>query len=61
MMILKDVLREATIENMSKGNVENIVITGITDNSRDVKKGFLLVAVKGYSVDDHKCLTPGMK
>ena len=30
---------------------ENIWITGITDNSKEVKKGYIFVATKGYLVD----------
>ena len=37
----------------AKGNLD-LEITGIEDNSKEVKKGFLFVAIKGFAVDGHK-------
>lgn len=36
-----------------KGDL-NITITGIEKNSKEVKKGYLFVAIKGFSVDGHE-------
>jgi UDP-N-acetylmuramoyl-L-alanyl-D-glutamate--2,6-diaminopimelate ligase len=39
------------------GNPETKEISDITNNSREVKKGSLFAAVKGYSVDGHKYIS----
>ena len=52
-MILQDVIAESAAEILTQVNVEPIMITGISDNSKDVKEGYLFVAVSGYSVDGH--------
>jgi UDP-N-acetylmuramoyl-L-alanyl-D-glutamate--2,6-diaminopimelate ligase len=52
-MILQDVIAESAAEILTIVNVEPIKITGISDNSKDVKEGYLFVAVSGYSVDGH--------
>jgi UDP-N-acetylmuramoyl-L-alanyl-D-glutamate--2,6-diaminopimelate ligase len=36
-----------------KGDL-NVTITGIEKNSKEVKKGYLFVAIKGFSVDGHE-------
>lgn len=42
------------IENLkAKGNVD-IEIEGIENNSKNVKRDFLFVAIKGFSVDGHE-------
>jgi UDP-N-acetylmuramoyl-L-alanyl-D-glutamate--2,6-diaminopimelate ligase len=40
---------------------ENIEIKGLTSDSRDVKKGYLFVAVKGSSQDGHKYLADAIQ
>ena len=52
-MILQDVIAESAAEILTLVNVEPIMITGISDNSKDVKEGYLFVALSGYSVDGH--------
>ncbi|ULM99468.1 UDP-N-acetylmuramoyl-L-alanyl-D-glutamate--2,6-diaminopimelate ligase [Peribacillus frigoritolerans] len=51
-MILKDILKKAINGDLPK-DVEHISITGVTDNSKEIKKGFLFVAVTGYKSDGH--------
>jgi len=51
-MVLKNVL--SGIEDLkAKGNLD-IDIKGITHNSREVKEGYLFVAIKGFDSDGHK-------
>ncbi|USK67025.1 UDP-N-acetylmuramoyl-L-alanyl-D-glutamate--2,6-diaminopimelate ligase [Peribacillus frigoritolerans] len=52
-MIFKNLIKDADIENLLEINVEDISILGVTDNSRDIQKGYLFVAVSGYNVDGH--------
>ena len=53
-MIFQDVIAEsAGIKILTLVDVEPIMITGISDNSKDVKEGYLFVALSGYSVDGH--------
>src|SRR3954452_15216180 len=52
-MILQDVIAESAAEILTLVDVEPIMITGISDNSKDVKEGYLFVALSGYSVDGH--------
>jgi UDP-N-acetylmuramoyl-L-alanyl-D-glutamate--2,6-diaminopimelate ligase len=40
------------IENYEKYG-KSILLSGLTDNSRNVKKGYLFVALKGHTVDGH--------
>ena len=60
-MILQDVIAESAAEILTEVNVENIVITGITDNSKDVKEGYLFVAVSGYSFDGHHYIAEAIR
>lgn len=42
------------IDNLkAKGKID-IEINGIENNSKNVKKGFMFVAIKGFSVDGHE-------
>ncbi len=51
-MNLKEIL--VGLENLKvKGNIEKDII-GIENNSKNVKEGFLFIAIKGFSVDGHK-------
>ena len=36
----------------AKGNLD-IEISGIESNSKNIKEGFLFIAIKGFSVDGH--------
>lgn len=51
-MNIKDLIKEMEYENYS-GN-EEIEITGITCDSKKIKKGDAFVAIKGYTADGHK-------
>lgn len=41
------------IEYMCKDNINDLKITGISDDSRSIEKGFLFIAVKGPALDGH--------
>ena len=43
-----------------RGNLD-INIEGITSNSKDVKKGFLFVAIKGFKVDGHEFIASAVE
>ncbi|MCQ6274802.1 UDP-N-acetylmuramoyl-L-alanyl-D-glutamate--2,6-diaminopimelate ligase [Bacillus sp. V3B] len=60
-MILQGIIKEAVVRITSKGNLDHINITGITDNSKDVKEGYLFVAVSGYSFDGHDYITEAIR
>jgi len=51
-MNIKDLLNKIEYENYSGKN--DIEITGITCDSKKVKKGNIFVAIKGYTADGHK-------
>ncbi|MBN1487900.1 MAG: UDP-N-acetylmuramoyl-L-alanyl-D-glutamate--2,6-diaminopimelate ligase [Anaerolineae bacterium] len=51
-MFLKDLL--AVLPSTPMGIVGEIEVSGITEDSRQVKPGFLFVAVPGVSVDGHR-------
>ncbi|MFJ7470162.1 UDP-N-acetylmuramoyl-L-alanyl-D-glutamate--2,6-diaminopimelate ligase [Peribacillus frigoritolerans] len=59
-MILKDILKEAINADLPK-DVEHISITGVTDNSKEIKKGFLFVAVTGYKSDGHNYINDAIR
>ena len=59
-MILKDILKEAINGDLPK-DVEHISITGVTDNSKEIKKGFLFVAVTGYKSDGHNYINDAIR
>jgi len=42
------------LEKIDKSRTENVVINGITNDSRKVEKGHLFVAIRGESFDGHK-------
>lgn len=42
------------LEKIDKSRTENVVINGITNDSRKVKKGHLFVAIRGESFDGHE-------
>ena len=51
-MELKKIL-QGLEEIKAKGEL-NLEIKGIEDNSREVKEGYLFIAIKGFAVDGHK-------
>lgn len=58
--IVKDITNE--VESMDQGkDIGNILITGITDNSKEVKKGHLFVAVSGYNFEGHAYIEEAIK
>lgn len=60
-MMLHDVLKEVVIENQSSMDCGNKFITGISDNSNNVKEGYLFVAVNGYSFDGHNYIRDAIR
>ena len=42
------------LEKVDKSRTENVVINGVTNDSRKVKKGHLFVAIRGESFDGHE-------
>ena len=42
------------LEKIDKSRTENVVINGVTNDSRKVKKGHLFVAIRGESFDGHE-------
>ena len=59
-MILKDIMKEAINWDLPK-DVEHIAITGVTDNSKEIKKGYLFVAVTGYKSDGHNYIKDAIR
>lgn len=58
-MNLKNILNG--IEGLkAKGNLD-LEIEGIENNSKNVKKGFLFVAIKGFTVDGHKFINQAIE
>ena len=56
-MKLKNILQG--LENLKlKGDLD-LEIEGIESNSKNVKPGFLFIAIKGFSVDGHKYIKWG--
>jgi len=58
-MNVKDLLKEIEFENYS-GN-RDIEVSGITCDSKKVKKGDMFVAIKGYTSDGHKYIEDAVK
>nr|WP_312578795.1 UDP-N-acetylmuramoyl-L-alanyl-D-glutamate--2,6-diaminopimelate ligase [Sedimentibacter sp.] len=58
-MNIKDLLKEIEYQNYL-GN-RDIEITGITCNSKKIKKGDIFVAIKGYTSDGHKYIKDAIK
>jgi len=49
------------IDNLkAKGDLD-LEIEGIENNSKNVKKGFLFVAIKGFSVDGHEYINQAIE
>ena len=57
-MTLDELVRplESRLEVMERSGDQRVVITGVTDDSRDVSPGTLFVAVKGERADGHNYL-----
>lgn len=58
-MKLKEILKKVNITGMYAD--ENLEITGITNDSRAVKKGDLFIAVRGFQSDGHKYISSAIK
>ncbi|MDQ0219982.1 UDP-N-acetylmuramoyl-L-alanyl-D-glutamate--2,6-diaminopimelate ligase [Peribacillus cavernae] len=52
-MNLHTLIKGLDIINRSKNEIADITVEGITDNSAEVKSGFLFLAIKGNDVDGH--------
>jgi UDP-N-acetylmuramoyl-L-alanyl-D-glutamate--2,6-diaminopimelate ligase len=52
-MLLHDILKEVVLEKQSRMDCGAIEITGISDNSKLIKKGNLFIAVTGFQADGH--------
>lgn len=50
---LIEILKVVKLVNSGKLDLDSIEITGITSDSRQIKPGYLFVAVKGIAVDGH--------
>ncbi|RMF95056.1 MAG: UDP-N-acetylmuramoyl-L-alanyl-D-glutamate--2,6-diaminopimelate ligase [Candidatus Schekmanbacteria bacterium] len=48
---LKDLIRDAKCSSLSE--IESVMVSGITADSREVEEGFLFVAIKGFKRDGH--------
>ncbi|MGE7760241.1 UDP-N-acetylmuramoyl-L-alanyl-D-glutamate--2,6-diaminopimelate ligase [Peribacillus sp. NPDC097895] len=59
-MILKDII-EDTFNWVLPKDVEDIFITGVTDNSKEIKNGYLFVAVNGYKADGHNYIKDAIR
>ncbi|MGB4439190.1 MAG: Mur ligase family protein, partial [Sedimentibacter sp.] len=58
-MEIKNLLKEIDFENFI-GN-DNEEITGIINDSRKAKQGYIFVAIKGYTSDGHKFIDSALK
>ncbi len=56
-MRLSEILKETEYISAS----EEAEITGITNNSRDVKPGYIFVCIKGFKSDGHKYISQAME
>ena len=52
-MKINQLLNESGLISRLDSNIVEIDIKGIADNSRDVEKGFVFVAIKGFETDGH--------
>ncbi|PYF02633.1 UDP-N-acetylmuramoyl-L-alanyl-D-glutamate--2,6-diaminopimelate ligase [Ureibacillus chungkukjangi] len=52
-MRLKQLIKTLDIKSVLEPKVENLSILGIADNSVDVFKGYLFVAIEGFTADGH--------
>ncbi|MES1040134.1 Mur ligase domain-containing protein [Peribacillus simplex] len=59
-MLLKDIWKEAINRDLPK-DVEHISIAAVTDNSKEIKKGYLFVAVAGYKSDGHNYIKDAIR
>ncbi len=57
--VLKDILFGVSLKSLT-GDRE-LTVSGVTADSREVKKGFLFVAVKGLTVDGHEFIGEAIK
>ena len=59
-MFLKLLLKSLDPDFQTFGNLD-LEITGLTDDSRKVKKGYLFVAISGMSVDGHDLIKQAIR
>ncbi|MET3697486.1 UDP-N-acetylmuramoylalanyl-D-glutamate--2,6-diaminopimelate ligase [Bacillus oleivorans] len=60
-MLLQNLIADSIADVIASPNIDDIKITGITDNSKDTKEGYLFVAVKGYSSDGHEYIEEAIR
>jgi len=58
-LLFRDVLE--TVAVRATGGDQDVVIKGITYDSRQVKPGFLFVAIKGFKADGHDYIVPAIQ
>lgn len=58
-MKLKDVIKNIAVNIVMAD--ENIEITGVTNNSRAVKPGYLFIAVRGFQSDGHRYIASAIE
>jgi UDP-N-acetylmuramoyl-L-alanyl-D-glutamate--2,6-diaminopimelate ligase len=51
---LPELVHELPVEVLSCSELPGIPVSGITEDSREVKPGFIFVAVQGFSMDGHR-------
>ncbi|WP_194840887.1 UDP-N-acetylmuramoyl-L-alanyl-D-glutamate--2,6-diaminopimelate ligase [Filobacillus milosensis] len=49
------------VDEPTQRDLEDIDITGVTDDSRDVKRGYMFVAVEGYNHDGHHYINEALE
>ena len=60
-MFLQDLITDSVDDILSVSNFDEIEITGIADNSKDIKDGYLFIAIKGYSSDGHQFIEEAIR
>src|SRR5690554_2091735 len=60
-MRLKEMLKEIHIKNIQGNSLLDEGITGITYNSKDVREGYLFIAIQGYKTDGHNYISEAIK
>jgi len=60
-MKLSEVIHRLNIKNNISKDFQNIDIEGIADSSKDVRPGFLFVAIKGFKTDGHHFIHEAIK
>ncbi|MEN2768914.1 UDP-N-acetylmuramoyl-L-alanyl-D-glutamate--2,6-diaminopimelate ligase [Ornithinibacillus xuwenensis] len=60
-MLLRDLLRELSIHTNIDQTLSKIEVKGIADNSKDVKPGYVFIAIKGFTSDGHDYITDAIQ